>query len=352
MGAIEAIPAERKIVLLDRTTVKVVDAICTLNDILDVGVYLVETVEKKRQPYPTMDAVYFISPEQGTKSSSSVVCNDFSDKIPMYKSVHLFFTNGIYTNIAIKCNYIKNVCIEVQQSLFQMLATCPAGPMVKSFQEVFLEYIPFEARSFHLNMPDSFGKFLKSGAESIPGNIAELEMMASRLVSLIISLNEIPTIKYRAIGGVSPDREGKLSARLANLVQEGLDHYSSRNPNFKPVPGGDFIIVDRTVDLVSPLLHEFTYQAMAQDLLPIHHENRYDYKFSSGSSGDAVSRTVALDENDSLWLAMRHTHIADCSKFIVNRFNQFVSENKAAAKQSSKAKGGGTLSKSKIFLPS
>lgn len=95
LGAIEAIPAERKIVLLDRTTVKVVDAICTLNDILDVGVYLVETVEKKRQPYPTMDAVYFISPEQGSKSSSSVVCSDFSDKIPMYKSVHLFFTNGI-----------------------------------------------------------------------------------------------------------------------------------------------------------------------------------------------------------------------------------------------------------------
>lgn len=94
LGAIEAIPAERKIVLLDQTTVKVVDAICTLNDILDVGVYLVETVEKKRQPYPSMDAVYFISPEQGTQSSSSVVCRDFSEKIPMYKSVHLFFTNG------------------------------------------------------------------------------------------------------------------------------------------------------------------------------------------------------------------------------------------------------------------
>lgn len=105
MGSIEAIPAERKIVLLDRTTVKVVDAICTLNDILDCGVYLVETVEKKRQPYPTMDAVYFISSEQGTKSSSSIVCKDFSDKIPMYNSVHLFFTNG--TNNTIKFNNIK-----------------------------------------------------------------------------------------------------------------------------------------------------------------------------------------------------------------------------------------------------
>ena len=225
-----------------------------------------------------------------------------------------------------------------------MLATCPAGPAVKSFQEVFLEYIPFEARAFHLNMPDSFGKLLKSGAESVPANIAELEVMASRLVSLIITMNEVPTIKYRATGGVAPDREGKLSARLANLVQEGLDHYCSRNPNFKPVPGGDLIIVDRTVDLVSPLLHEFTYQAMVQDLLPIHHENRYDYKYSSGVKEESSNRTVALDENDSLWLAMRHTHIAECSKFIVARFNKFVTENKAAVKQSAKSKGSGKKS--------
>ena len=224
-----------------------------------------------------------------------------------------------------------------------MLATCPAGPLVKSFQEIFLEYIPFEARAFHLNMADSFGNLLRTGAESVPKNIAELEIMASRLVSLIITMNEVPTIKYRAIGGVAPDKEGKLSARLANLVQEGLDHYCSRNPNFKPVQGGDFIIMDRTADLVSPLLHEFTYQAMAQDLLPIHHDNRYDYKFSSGAKAESSCRTVALDENDSLWLAMRHTHIADCSKFIVDRFNQFVSENKAAVKQNAKTKAGGKL---------
>ena len=106
LGAIEAIPAERKIVLLDRTTVKVVDAVCTLNYILDSVVYLVETVEKKRQPYPTMDAIYFISTEQGSKSSSIVVSNDFSDKVPMYKSVHLFFTNGkILCNVFISINF-------------------------------------------------------------------------------------------------------------------------------------------------------------------------------------------------------------------------------------------------------
>lgn len=240
--------------------------------------------------------------------------------------------------------------IEVPQSLFQSLATCPAGPLVKTFQEIFLEFIPFEARAFHLNMPDAFGKLLKSGAESSPANIVELEIMASRLISLIISLNEIPTIKYRAIGGVSPDQEGKISARLANLIQEGLDHYTSRNPNFKPVPGGDLIIMDRTVDLVSPLLHEFTYQAMVQDLLTIHHDNRYDYKYSSSDNAASSSRTVALDENDSLWVSLRHTHIADFSKSIVNRFNQFVSGNKAAVNQNAKSKGAGTKYNKRFFL--
>jgi syntaxin-binding protein 1 len=68
-----------------------VDAICTLNDILDTGVYLVEAVEKRRQPYPTMDAVYFISP---CSESATFVSKDFSEKIPTYKAIHLFFTRG------------------------------------------------------------------------------------------------------------------------------------------------------------------------------------------------------------------------------------------------------------------
>lgn len=100
LNAIADIPAERKIVVLDATTVKIVDAICTLNDILDSGVYLVETVEKRRQPYPTMDAVYFIAPSSSanaadtSSASASLVIKDFSEKIPTYKAIHLFFTRG------------------------------------------------------------------------------------------------------------------------------------------------------------------------------------------------------------------------------------------------------------------
>ncbi len=213
--------------------------------------------------------------------------------------------------------------LEVTQSLFQTMATSAAGPVVKSFHEVWMEFVPFEARAFHVNMPGC--QLLRPGAEGSPACMAELEVLASRLVSLIVCLNELPVLKYRQGSGVA--------GRLANLVQQGLDRYRARNPSFHPVPGGDFLICDRAVDLVAPLLHEFTYQAMCQDLLPIHHGNRFDLK---------GGRTVALDENDALWVGLRHCHIADCSKAIVSKFNQFLTENKAAVK--SKNSTGGNVS--------
>ena len=58
------------------------------------------------------------------------------------------------------------------------------------------------------------------------------------------------------------------------MVQRNLDEYKKANPDFPkpsdpPRSRGTLIITDRAMDTVAPLLHEFTYQAMANDLLPI-----------------------------------------------------------------------------------
>ena len=58
------------------------------------------------------------------------------------------------------------------------------------------------------------------------------------------------------------------------MVQQNLDEYKKANPDFPkpsdpPRSRGTLIITDRAMDTVAPLLHEFTYQAMANDLLPI-----------------------------------------------------------------------------------
>lgn len=47
-----------------------------------------------------------------------------------------------------------------------------------------------------------------------------------------------------------------------------------------PRPRGVLLITDRSMDLNAPFLHEFTYQAMCHDLLPIEEGQRYRCAFT------------------------------------------------------------------------
>ena len=62
------------------------------------------------------------------------------------------------------------------------------------------------------------------------------------------------------------------------MVQQELDEYKKSNPNWpEQQPGGVggarpqalMLITDRTMDIAAAMVHEFTYQAMANDLLEI-----------------------------------------------------------------------------------
>jgi syntaxin-binding protein 1 len=87
-----------------------------------------------------------------------------------------------------------------------------------------------------------------------------------------------------------------LSRVLAFQIQTALDEYKRANPDFpvrfwltaqmsrpdvesqKPDPArqrATLIVTDRAMDVVAPFIHEFTYQAMANDLLPIEDGSKY-----------------------------------------------------------------------------
>ena len=50
-----------------------------------------------------------------------------------------------------------------------------------------------------------------------------------------------------------------------------------------------------------------------------------------------------LDENDQLWVSLRHAHIAECIDRLLQQFNTFLSENKAASSSSGKDKNVASL---------
>ncbi len=113
----------------------------------------------------------------------------------------------------------------------------------------------------------------------------EYVAIARQIASFCITLNEFPHIRYSSING-----QDRITSRLSALVYEELDRYSKdEDTNFPSVDAQTtgpnkavLVIVDRTVDTVAPLLHEFTYQAMANDLLPLS-ESKFLFECRSGS---------------------------------------------------------------------
>ena len=148
-------------------------------------------------------------------------------------------------------------------------------------------------------------------------------------MSICVSLGEYPTIRYYK--PQSPTHEASvLCTHLARFVQLELDHYAKHHEDFPPPsprPRGSLIITDRSMDLFAPLVHEFTYQAMVHDLLPITEGDKILYKTVINQDQTGEEKDVEISEKDKIWVENRHLHMKDLLEKLVGDFNKFRAEN-------------------------
>ncbi|KAI3982181.1 hypothetical protein MKX01_019087 [Papaver californicum] len=91
-----------KVLIMDKVTVKVMSCSCKMADITDEGVSLVEDLYRRRQPLPSMDAIYFIQP---LRENVVMFLSDMSGRVPLYKKAYVFFSSPIPKELV---NLIKN----------------------------------------------------------------------------------------------------------------------------------------------------------------------------------------------------------------------------------------------------
>lgn len=151
-----------------------------------------------------------------------------------------------------------------------------------------------------------------------------------QIVGVCVALGEYPTIRYYRPR--TPTHEASiLCSHLARFVQDELDLYAKFHNDFPPQssrPRGTLYITDRSMDLFAPFVHEFTYQAMAHDLLPIKEGEKVTYKtIINEGRPNQEEKDIPISEKDKLWLDNRHRHMKDVIEKLMADFKKFLADN-------------------------
>ncbi|GJE98046.1 Sec1 family protein [Phanerochaete sordida] len=344
-------PARWKILVVDEHSQQLLSTVLKQFDVLEENVTLIEAITSYREPQPSMDAVYLLMP---TSQNVDRIIRDFSGGRQQYAAAHLFFIDGL------------------PEPLFEKLTSSPAEPYLKALQELYINFWALEAQAFSTKRPAMFfNAFAPPRSDAAFQNARaqleeELRFTSKMLVNVCVTLNEYPYIRYylpshhqplgplkpHATTRAPPPPEGSgrwrtqlargqearsfesaesdyVAKMLAFMVQQGLDEYKRANPDFPKDAGrgrSTLLITDRTMDTMAPFLHEFTYQAMATDLLPIENGAKYLYKFQT-AAGTFEDKTAVLSDTDNVWTEIRHMHMREAIDKLMADFNQFMQDN-------------------------
>lgn len=288
----------KKVLITDATTMLFIDSAIEMNELTLAGIADVVGLHTPRLPLPQLEAIYFIT---ATNENVSRIIEDFVDigNYP-YKKVSIYFTSPPSTDMLKRLG---------QSKLAGRIVNCKVAD---------INFLVYDSHTFHFGTPKSFW-YLFSQLSQRNQVEAELDQIAEKLCSVAVTFEDFPVLRFSQPSPFAGIISEKVHKKLTERFTKGLIKKNQQR--------GQLVILDRTHDLISPIIHELYYQAMVEDLVrPANDVYKCPYKDSNGQNQNYV---VILNENDPIFATTRHLHIKKAREWIVANVKQFTEESKA-----------------------
>ncbi|KAL8710505.1 MAG: hypothetical protein Q9220_004938 [cf. Caloplaca sp. 1 TL-2023] len=226
-----------KILLLDSETVAIISTAITQSALLSHEVYLIDRLDNTaREGMRHLRCLCFLRP---SPDSIQNLIEEFRE--PKYGEYYVFFSNV------------------VRKSSLERLAEADDNEVVKEVQEYFGDYVVVNPDLFSLDI--SFPKYRLWSNSPDAWNPNALQRCTEGVIALLLSLKKKPLIRY--------EKNSLMAKKLATEVRYQMTQeeqlFDFRKTDTPPI----LLLLDRRDDPITPLLTQWTYQAMVHELLGI-----------------------------------------------------------------------------------
>lgn len=289
--------AKMKMLLLDRETVPCISTAVTQSQLLNHEVYLIDRLDNaSREKMRHMRCLCFVRPHP---DSIGQLIDELRD--PRYGEYHLFFSNV------------------AKKSTLERLAEADDHEVVKLVQEHFLDYVVINPDLFSLNMSPPMYRVWSGNADT--WNSDSLQRATEGIIALLLTLKKKPLIRYQRTSLLAK----KLASEVRYFMTQEDQLFDFRKVDTPPI----LLILDRREDPITPLLTQWTYQAMVHHLLGIHN-GRVD--MSSVPDIRPELKEIALSQDqDPFFKKNMYLNFGDLGGNIKDYVEQYQSKSKTTA---------------------
>ncbi|XP_058452730.1 vacuolar protein sorting-associated protein 45 [Malaya genurostris] len=276
-----------KMLMMDRETTSIVSMAFAQSEMLQKEVYLFERIDSGRsnERLKYLKCIVFIRPTR-----DNILRLQSELKGPKYGSYYINFSNII------------------PRTDIKSLAESDESESVREVKEVYADYLPVNPNLFSLNIPTCL--------QALSWNPDALVRCAQGLISVLLSFKFRPAIRFKSSSSVAQT----LAKKVHETINKETALFSFRPPEDGAAPPL-LLILDRRDDPITPLLNQWTYQAMVHELLTIN-KQRVDLSGVQGVPKD-LKEIVLSSEQDEFFANNLYSNFGEIATTIKGLMDEF-----------------------------